>query len=61
MKQVIGIGVDFTQCTMMPVDRTGQPLCFREEYKSEPYAYAKLWKHHGAQKQAEHIDKGSQG
>lgn len=57
MKQVIGIGVDFTQCTMMPVDRTGQPLCFREEYKSEPYAYAKLWKHHGAQKQAEHMTK----
>ena len=55
MKQVIGIGVDFTQCTMMPVDKMGQPLCFQEKYKSEPYAYAKLWKHHGAQKQAEYM------
>ena len=55
MKQVIGIGVDFTQCTMMPVDKMGQPLCFQEKYKSDPYAYAKLWKHHGAQKQAEYM------
>lgn len=55
MKQVIGIGVDFTQCTMMPVDKMGQPLCFQEKYKSDPYAYAKLWKHHGAQRQAEYM------
>lgn len=53
--QVIGIGVDFTQCTMMPVDEDGMPLCFREEWKSEPYAYVKLWKHHGAWQQAEKL------
>lgn len=51
-ERVIGIGIDFTQCTMMPVDKEGLPLCFREEFKSEPHAYVKLWKHHGAHRQA---------
>lgn len=54
-EQVIGIGIDFTQCTMMPVDEEGIPLCFREELKNEPYAYVKLWKHHGAQQQARRL------
>lgn len=52
---VSGIGVDFTQCTMMPVDKTGTPLCFMEKFSHNPYAYAKLWKHHGAQRQAERM------
>lgn len=55
MKAAAGIGVDFTQCTMMPVDRSGMPLCFQEEFRHHPYAYAKLWKHHGAQAQAERM------
>ena len=54
-EQVIGMGVDFTQCTMMPVDADGTPLCFQEEFRSEPHAYVKLWKHHGAQRQAERL------
>ncbi len=54
-ERVIGIGVDFTQCTMMPVDEKGMPLCFHEEFRSNPYAYVKLWKHHGAQRQAEKL------
>lgn len=57
MKLVIGIGIDFTQCTMMPVDKTGMPLCFQEEFRHNPYAYVKLWKHHGAQDQAERMTK----
>ncbi len=55
-EQVVGIGIDFTACTMLPVDESGQPLCFKEEYKSNPYAYVKLWKHHAAQKQADRIN-----
>lgn len=52
---IIGIGVDFTQCTMMPVTADGTPLCFLDEFKGNPYAYVKLWKHHGAQPQAEKL------
>lgn len=55
--QIIGIGIDFTACTMMCVDKEGTPLCFKEEYSDNPYAYVKLWKHHAAQKQADKINK----
>lgn len=55
--EVIGIGTDFTGCTMLPVDKKGVPLCFYEKYKSEPNAYVKLWKHHSAQKYADKLNK----
>lgn len=51
-KDVIGIGVDFTACTILPAKKDGTPLCFLDEYKDEPHAYVKLWKHHAAQKHA---------
>lgn len=51
-----GVGVDFTSCTIMPVTSDGMPLCFKDEYKSQPNAYAKLWKHHAAQKEADLIN-----
>ena len=53
---VIGIGLDFTACTLLPVKRDGTPLCFMEEYKSDPHAYVKLWKHHAAQAQANKLN-----
>lgn len=28
-KDVIGLGIDFTACTILPVDGSGQPLCMR--------------------------------
>ena len=49
---IIGIGVDFTSCTIMPVWADGTPLCCDPKYTHEPHAYAKLWKHHAAQKYA---------
>ncbi len=52
---VIGIGFDFTACTMLPIASDGTPLCFLEKHKNEPHAYVKLWKHHGAQAQADEI------
>ena len=52
---VIGIGVDFTQCTMMPVDAAGTPLCLDPRFAAEPYAYAKLWRHHACQPQADRL------
>lgn len=53
---VIGIGVDFTSCTMLPTKRDGTPLCLLEEFASDPLAWPKLWKHHGAQKQTDRIN-----
>ena len=54
-RDIVGIGVDFTSSTPMPVDAQGVPLCFYEEYAREPHALVKLWKHHGAQDQADRI------
>ncbi len=55
-KDVIGIGVDFTSCTMLPAKRDGTPLCLLKEFAAQPHAWPKLWKHHGAQSQTDHIN-----
>lgn len=52
---VVGIGMDFTSCTMLPVDENCVPLCMLKEFESEPHAYVKLWKHHSAQAEADYI------
>ncbi|MCL1859142.1 MAG: ribulokinase [Oscillospiraceae bacterium] len=49
---IIGLGIDFTACTVLPVYKDGSPLCFSEKHKENPHAYIKLWKHHAAQKYA---------
>lgn len=51
-ENVIGIGADFTACTVLPVKRDGTPLCFLPQYENRPHAYVKLWKHHAAQDKA---------
>ncbi len=53
---VIGIGIDFTACTVLPVKRDGTPLCFLPEFEHNPHAYVKLWKHHAAQDQANRVN-----
>lgn len=53
---VIGIGIDFTACTMLPTLLDGTPLCQIEEYRTEPHAWVKLWKHHAAQPEAAQIN-----
>jgi len=53
---VIGIGTDFTACTILPVFADGTPLCEVLEYQNRPHAYVKLWKHHAAQPQADRIN-----
>ena len=50
--QVVGIGVDFTASTVLPVDKAMVPLCLKDEYAGRPHAWVKLWKHHGAAQQA---------
>lgn len=56
-EDVIGMGVDFTACTVLPVLSDGTPLCFLDEYKNNPHAYIKLWKHHAAQDEANKLNK----
>ncbi|MBO5396981.1 MAG: ribulokinase [Clostridia bacterium] len=53
---VVGIGLDFTACTILPAKKDGTPLCFLDEYKDEPHAYVKLWKHHAAQHLANRLN-----
>jgi L-ribulokinase len=53
---VIGIGIDFTACTMLPVMRDGTPLCDLAEFRENPHAWVKLWKHHAAQPEADRIN-----
>ncbi len=53
---VIGIGTDFTACTIVACKKDGTPLCFLPEYKDEPHSYVKLWKHHAAQKYANKLN-----
>ncbi|MDO4260762.1 MAG: ribulokinase [Eubacteriales bacterium] len=55
-KDIVGIGIDFTSCTMLPVDADNVPLCQKAGYGGRRNAYAKLWKHHGAQVQADRIN-----
>lgn len=55
-EDVVGVGIDFTSCTILPVLNDGTPLCFLDEFKDEPNAFVKLWKHHAAQKQADRIN-----
>ena len=49
---VVGLGLDFTSNTMLPIDASGEPLCFRPEFSAVPHAWVMLWKHHAAQKYA---------
>jgi len=53
---VIGIGVDFTACTILPVKKDGTPLCFLPQWRDNPHAWVKLWKHHAAQPEANKLN-----
>ncbi|GAA5194653.1 ribulokinase [Rugosimonospora acidiphila] len=54
---VVGVGTDFTACTMVPTLRDGTPLCELDGLAGRPHAYVKLWKHHAAQGQADRINR----
>jgi L-ribulokinase len=53
---VIGVGTDFTACTMVPTTADGTPLCWVDRFADRPHAYVKLWRHHAAQLQADRIN-----
>ncbi|GIM46584.1 ribulokinase [Collibacillus ludicampi] len=56
-EDVIGIGIDFTSNTMIPVDRNLQPLCRDADWRKNPHSWVKLWKHHATQEETEKINR----
>jgi hypothetical protein len=54
--EVVGVGIDFTACTFIPVKADGTPLSNLPEYRDNPHAWIKLWKHHASQPQADQIN-----
>ena len=56
-EQVLGIGIDFTSCTMLPTLADGTPLCSQKKWSNNPHSWVKLWKHHAAQSEANDINR----
>lgn len=54
-EDVIGIGIDSTSSTFLPLTKSGTPLCKTEQFRTNPHAWLKLWKHHGAQEEADRM------
>ncbi len=54
-KDIIGIGVDTTGSTPLPVDEKGTPLALLEAFKDNPNACAWLWKDHTGHAEAAEI------
>jgi L-ribulokinase len=55
--EVIGLGIDFTACTMLPAKADGTPLSALPELRANPHSWVKLWKHHAAQPEADRINR----
>ena len=55
-QSVVGLGVDFTSCTVLPVAADARPLCNHEAWRGRRHAWPKLWKHHAAQPVADRIN-----
>lgn len=52
---MIGIGVDTTGSSPMPIDRQGQALCFQPRFRDDPAAMVWLWKDHTSYREAARI------
>ena len=53
--KIIGIGIDTTGSTPIPVDKNGTPLNMLDEFKDNPNACAWLWKDHTGHAEAAEI------
>lgn len=53
VSEIVGIGIDFTSSTVIFVDEQMEPIHNRAGFQDNPHAYVKLWKHHGAQDEAD--------
>src|SRR5271165_941117 len=54
--RVIGVGIDFTSCTVLPAANDGTPLSELADWSDHPHAWTKLWKHHAAQPVADRMN-----
>ena len=52
---VMGIGIDTTGSTVIPVDEAGIPLALKDDFKDNLNAYVWLWKDHTAHQEAADI------
>lgn len=52
---IIGVGIGCTSASVIPTLADATPLNELDEFRGNPHAYVKLWKHHGAQDQANRI------
>ena len=55
-ENIIGIGIDTTGSSPMPVDGEGIPLCFLSEFKNNLNAMVWLWKDHTGHSEAAQIN-----
>ncbi|MGD8499512.1 MAG: ribulokinase, partial [Phycisphaerales bacterium] len=53
--RIVGIGIDTTGSTPIPVDKNGTPLSMLKEFKDNPNACAWLWKDHTGHAEAAEI------
>lgn len=53
VENIVGLCLDCTASTPLPYLKDGTALASMEKFKSDPQAYIKLWKHHGAEPEAE--------
>jgi L-ribulokinase len=53
--RVVGLGIDATGSTPLPVDGDGVPLAFQRRYRRRPAAQAWLWKDHTGHAEAAEI------
>ena len=52
---IVGIGVDTTGSSPLPVDENGTPLCFIKKFENNPSAMVWLWKDHTSYYEAQRI------
>jgi L-ribulokinase len=56
-EDIVGIGVDTTGSTPLPVDAKGVPLAYDKQFENDPNALAWLWKDHTSHAEAEEINR----
>lgn len=59
-ESVAAMGIDFTNCTMLPAKSDGTALCQMPEYREDPHSWVKLWKHHAAERYAKMLRETAQ-